>query len=123
MGQGVSFLQCDQKKSPNVDKYCPKLISLEKWTILTPIQKLPKNVGDLGKLIVAKGFKKLPKVPKIAQSGHTAFLVPILLRSLNDTNKTKSIRGLTRLQKGKCQSIQYCSTLTSFSVNFYTSRY
>ena len=23
---------------------------------------LPKNVGDLGKLIVAKGFNKLPKV-------------------------------------------------------------
>ena len=29
---------------------------------MTPSQKLPKNVGDLGKLIVAKGFKKLPKV-------------------------------------------------------------
>ena len=39
--------------------------------ILTPLQKLPKNVGDLGKLIVAKGFKKLHKVQKIAQSGHT----------------------------------------------------
>ena len=24
--------------------------------------KMPENVGDLGKLIVAKGFKKLPKV-------------------------------------------------------------
>ena len=24
--------------------------------------KMPKNVGDLGKLIVAKDFKKLPKV-------------------------------------------------------------
>ena len=39
--------------------------------ILTPLQKLPKNVGDLGKFIVAKGFKKLPKVQKIANSGHT----------------------------------------------------
>ena len=29
---------------------------------LTPLKKLPKNVIDLGKLIVAKGFKKLPKV-------------------------------------------------------------
>jgi len=29
-------------------------------------------VRDLGQLIVAKGFKKLPKVQKIAQSGHTA---------------------------------------------------
>ena len=35
------------------------------------LQKLPKNEGDLDKLIVAKGFKKLPKVQKIAQSGHT----------------------------------------------------
>ena len=39
---------------------------------MTPLQKLPKNVGDLGKLIVAKGFKKLPKVQQITQSGHTA---------------------------------------------------
>ena len=29
---------------------------------MTPLQKLPKNVRDLGELIVAKGFKKLPKV-------------------------------------------------------------
>ena len=49
------------------------MISLEKLTIMTPLQKLPKNVGDLGKIIVAKGFKKLPKVQKIAQSGHTAY--------------------------------------------------
>ena len=32
---------------------------------LTPLQKLPKNVGDLGKLIVARGFKKLPKSNKL----------------------------------------------------------
>ena len=38
------------------------MISLEKWSILTPLQKLPKYVEDLGKLIVAKGFKQLPKV-------------------------------------------------------------
>ena len=25
-------------------------------------KKLPKNAGDLGKLIVAKGFEKLPKI-------------------------------------------------------------
>ena len=40
------------------------MILQEKWLILTPLQKLPKNVGVLGKLIVAKGFKKLPKVQK-----------------------------------------------------------
>ena len=50
------------KNSPNVYKSCPKIISLEKGKILTPLQKLPNNVGDLGKLIVAPGFEKLPKV-------------------------------------------------------------
>ena len=38
------------------------MISLEKWKISTPLQNLRKNVGDLGKLIVAKGFEKLPNV-------------------------------------------------------------
>ena len=38
------------------------MILLEKLKILAPTQKLPKTVRDLGKLIVAKGFKKLPKV-------------------------------------------------------------
>ena len=51
-----------RKKSPNVYKSCQKMISLEKWLILTPLQKLPKNGGYLDNLIVAKGFKKLPKV-------------------------------------------------------------
>ena len=44
------------------------MTSQEKLKILTPLQKLPKNVGDLSELIVAKGFEELPKV----QSGHTA---------------------------------------------------
>ena len=35
--------------------------------ILAPVQKLPNN---LGKIIVANGFELLPKVQKIAQSGH-----------------------------------------------------
>ena len=39
--------------------------------ILTPLQKLHNNVGDLGKIFVATGFEWLPKVQKIAQSGHT----------------------------------------------------
>ena len=34
-------------------------------------KKLPKHVRDLDELNVAKGFKKLPKVQLIAQSGHT----------------------------------------------------
>ena len=39
------------------------MISLEKLKLLASLQKLPENVGDLGKLIVATGFEKLPKVP------------------------------------------------------------
>ena len=38
------------------------MISLEKFKILTPLQKVPKNVVDLVKLLVATGFEKLPKV-------------------------------------------------------------
>ena len=38
------------------------MIPLEKCNILTPLQKLPKNVGDLGKIIDATNFEKLPKV-------------------------------------------------------------
>ena len=59
------------------------MISLQKWEILTPLQQLPKDVGDLGKLIVAKDFKILPKVQKIAQSGHTE----------DHTNKIISVGG------------------------------
>ena len=50
------------KKSPNVYKNCPKMISLVKLKIFTPLLKLPKNEGDSGKLIVAQGFKKWLKV-------------------------------------------------------------
>ena len=38
------------------------MISLVKLNILSPLQKLPKNVGDLGKIIVATGLEKLAKV-------------------------------------------------------------
>ena len=38
------------------------MMSLDKLKILTPLEKLPKNVVDLGKLIVAKCFEKLPIV-------------------------------------------------------------
>ena len=38
------------------------MISLEKWKILTLVQKLPKNVGNLGKIIAATGFEKFSKV-------------------------------------------------------------
>ena len=43
-------------------KVAQKWFPLEKWRILTPVQKLPNNVEDLGKFIDAKNFKKFPKV-------------------------------------------------------------
>ena len=39
------------------------MILLEKLKILASLQKMPKNVEDLGKLIDAKGFEKLPQSP------------------------------------------------------------
>ena len=50
--------------------------------ILTPLQKVPNNVGNLGKIIVATGFEWLPKVQKIAQSGHTVCFALSLSHSL-----------------------------------------
>ena len=43
----------------------------QKWNVLTPLRKLPKNMGDLATLIVPQGFEKLLKVQKIAQSDHS----------------------------------------------------
>ena len=50
------------------------MISLEKIKILTPLQTLPKNVGDLGKLIVAKGFD--------VRCIHTSVTICILLHNV-----------------------------------------
>ena len=58
------------EKGPNAYKSCPKNFSKEKLKILTPLQKLSKNVGDVGKIIVAKGFEKLPnKSPNLVTLG------------------------------------------------------
>ena len=45
--------------------------------IFTILQKYPNNVGDLGKIIFATSFEWLPKVQKIAQSGHTDYTIHI----------------------------------------------
>ena len=39
--------------------------------LLTPFQKLPNNVGDVGKIMVAIGIEWFRKERKIAKSGHT----------------------------------------------------
>ena len=41
------------------------MISQEKWIILTPLQKLPSNVGDLGETIVSTGCPKYKKSPNL----------------------------------------------------------
>ena len=41
------------------------MASLEKWMILSPLQKLPKNGEVWGKLIVTKGFKKSKISPNL----------------------------------------------------------
>ena len=46
----------------NVYIKLPKNNFAWKITFLTPLQKLPNNVGDLGKINVATGFEKLLKV-------------------------------------------------------------
>ena len=48
-------------------------------------------MGDLGKLIRAKGFKKMPKVKKIAKSGHTA-CVPRQAKNKQNPSEGPSFR-------------------------------
>ena len=55
-GEFVSSVTCT-----NVYKSCSKPISVEKLKILTPLQKLPKNVEDLGKLLLPKALKSCSK--------------------------------------------------------------
>ena len=40
------------------------MISLDKLKILKPLQKLPENVGDLGKKWLPKALKRCPKSNK-----------------------------------------------------------
>ena len=61
--------------------------------ILTPLQKLPNTLGDLGKIIVATGFEWLPKVQKIAQSGHTEPEQDTILLPTPHTTTLGTLRG------------------------------
>ena len=48
------------------------MISIEKLQFWQLYKNFPKNVGNLGKIIVATCFEKLPKVQQIAQPRHIA---------------------------------------------------
>ena len=54
--------KCNQKRIIKCLKKLPKNEFTRKMIDFNSFTKLPKNVGDLGKSIIAKGFKKLPKV-------------------------------------------------------------
>ena len=57
------------------------MISLEKLMILTPLQKLTNNVGDLGKIIVAIGFEMF--APKCKKSPNLVTLAATQKRHSN----------------------------------------
>ena len=58
------------------------MISLEKLKILTPLQNLPKNVGDLGKLIVATGFESSPKCNNLSN-----LVILLLMQAMIEVTK------------------------------------
>ena len=62
MSSGATSSNSVTSKSSQMSIKLLKNDFTRKIKIFTPLQKLPKNVGDLGKLIFAKDFKKLPKV-------------------------------------------------------------
>ena len=66
------------------------MTSLEKLKILTPLQKLPKNVGDLGKFFDAKDFKILPNLVTLLLTLHFMFLVAAF-NVINNTTVDQSI--------------------------------
>ena len=57
-------------------KMSPNVYKSRKMKYFSTFTKIAQHVRDLGKIIVVKGFKKLPKVQHIAQSGHTADYLP-----------------------------------------------
>ena len=69
------------------------MISLEKWMILTTLQKLPNNVGNLGKIIVATGFEWLPKVQK-SPNLVTLVVLSILWLYNREMRKVESLQML-----------------------------
>ena len=64
LGQVTFRTSVTRRKSLNVYNSCPKMISLEKFKILTSLQKLPKNVGDFGQINCCHRLWKVAQSPK-----------------------------------------------------------
>ena len=84
------------------------MISIEKWLILTPLQKLLKNVGDLGKLIAARDFKSGPKSNKssnpvtlvsTSKKMQKRMMIALNLEIHDSKRKHKNISQLKRPEK------------------------
>ena len=58
------LISVTNKKSPNVYKNCPKMISLEKWNILTRLRELPKMWAIWAKFMLPQASKSCPKCNK-----------------------------------------------------------
>ena len=58
----VLFKQCDQEKIAKLTIKVAQNDFTSKMIDFDNLKKLPINVGNLGKLIVATGFEKLPKM-------------------------------------------------------------
>ena len=83
------------------------------------IKKLPKNVGDLGKFIVGNGFKKLPKVQYIAQSGHTGREARVG-RTGGGVVSSKKTFSVNQIQERRCK-IKSSHSLSLF-LSFFLAR-
>ena len=80
-------------------------------------KKLPKNVGDLGKFIVGNGFKKLPKVQYIAQSGHTGREARVG-RTGGGVVSSKKTFSVNQIQERRCKIKSSHSLSLSFFLSF-----
>ena len=70
--------------------------------ILTPLQKLPNNVGNLGKIIVATGFEWLPKVQKSPNLVTLCVMVFKCEKDIGNESKERNrIRVRVRFEKRK----------------------
>ena len=73
-------------------------------------------MGDLDKLIVPKGFKKLPEVQKIAQSGHTYF-VAVCIRSVALVMTSRGMELFSRKNRPNSQTrMEYCHVSAAYFV-------
>ena len=75
--------------------------------ILTLLLKLPKNGEDWGKLIAAKGFKKLLKIQNITQSGHNdRSAIEYITLAYSGCIRTK-IRIIFKPERSKANKVSY----------------